>query len=248
MNNYSDSRNLQIDPVKYLDLKKSEIIYILTNELRYSDAKALLKFDFIREIINRIKPLRCFKLQTYGCIEETIRQLPPKLRIFTVNLLLKATDHDETYPIAYNCLAQIANRFQHLTIDLKCFDECELLALVEQEMSATLKNVSENNSQQKLSLQQIALQYVWEEKLITKQNSDEIALEFGYKSGDKLYDHFCKWSRKANRIADPDGSKKQMENKIKLFESVIKLLPVHKQQIALEELKILQDNYTQNYL
>lgn len=248
MNNYSDVRNLKIDPIKYLDLKKSEILYILTNEMRYSDEKALLKFDFLKEIITRLKPLRCFILQTYGYLEETIRLLPPKLRIYTLNFLLKAMDHDETYPNAYNCLAQIANRYQHLRIDLKCFDDCELLANVEQEISGSVKTGSTTVIQKKLSLQQIALQYAWEQKLITRQNKDEIAAHYGYKAGNKLYENYCKWSRRANRIADPDGSLKQLENKILLFNSVVQILLDNIKPGALEEIKILQGIVEKTYL
>jgi len=114
--------------------------------------------------------------------------------------------------------------------------------------SGNLTEESQELISMKLSLNQIALKYAWEGIPITRENRDEIAGRFGYKSGNKLHQNYCKVMRRSVRISDPDGSPTIMLNKIELFESVIELLPEVNKKEACEELKILQSIFEKSYL
>jgi hypothetical protein len=133
MNNYADMSNMTIEPLKFLELNKSEILFILTKEMHYSDEKALLKFDFMKEIISQLKPLRACKLQTFAFLEETIQRLHSKAKSIMVNFLFKAINQHENYGYATHFLAHIANRYQVVPIELKDIDEHRLLISLEQE-------------------------------------------------------------------------------------------------------------------
>ena len=91
----------------------------------------------------------------------------------------------------------------------------------------------------KQSLKQIALMYVYEGKIITRENANQIAVKFGHNSGEKLYQHFTTYSNRTDRKADPEG-KILLRNKIQLFESVIELLSEKAKLKALTELEILR--------
>jgi hypothetical protein len=78
-----------------------------------------------------------------------------------------------------------------------------------------------NNSKAKLSLRKIALIYVYNKKPITRENSNEKAKKYGYTSGQKLLDHYNFYQKTLNRQADPDTTKKVLQNKIDLFDSII---------------------------
>lgn len=91
----------------------------------------------------------------------------------------------------------------------------------------------------KQSLKEIALKYVYEDKIITRENANQIAVKFGHNSGDKLYQFFTFYYARANRKADPEGKIKLL-NKIRLFESVIMILSEKAKLKALAELEILR--------
>jgi hypothetical protein len=99
----------------------------------------------------------------------------------------------------------------------------------------------------KLTIKQIALKLVFTGEFVTLENADEIIKKYGLTSGKKLYQDVNYYLKPANRKANP-GTKKMLENKIKLFESVIDLLPPDKQQRAKDELKILESQYNAEYL
>ena len=106
----------------------------------------------------------------------------------------------------------------------------------------------ENNSRDEinkakgLTIDQISLKLYYEGETVTSENADEIIKNHGLTSGKKLYQQASFYSKRANRLAIRE-TKKKMENKIKLFESVIDLLPLDKQQRAKDELKILENQY-----
>jgi len=106
---------------------------------------------------------------------------------------------------------------------------------------------TQNNTKHrpKLSMNQIALKYVYEGLQITRRgNSNEIAKQYGQTSGDKLYDRFIFYSSTANRKGKPyPFTLKKLQNKIKLIESVIELLPIEKRARAKDEVSILNGIY-----
>jgi hypothetical protein len=137
----------------------------------------------------------------------------------------------------------------------------ELQMLIEQEMllndfnrTNQIKKVFERKpsptkDENKLSLNEIALKYVFEGNQITREDSTSIAKEYGHNSGDKLYQRCSYWGSRANRTGRPEPcTPKKLKNKIELFEKVIKLLPEPQQKRAVEEVEILKRIYDEEYL
>lgn len=91
--------------------------------------------------------------------------------------------------------------------------------------------------EKKLSINQIALKLVYEGASLSKEKANKIITDYGHTSGDALYNKFIKYSEKSFR-RNSKGTIKVLENKIKLFESVIELLTNKK--IAIDEVKYLK--------
>ncbi|MBT3385776.1 MAG: hypothetical protein HN778_05840 [Prolixibacteraceae bacterium] len=101
----------------------------------------------------------------------------------------------------------------------------------------------------KLTLRKIALINFYINKPITEDNKDEIAKQYDWKSGHKLYQHYSFYSSRANRLALPDPfTKKKYNNIIELFEKVIEHLPDNYKQKAIDEKKTIESKYnSENY-
>ncbi len=105
----------------------------------------------------------------------------------------------------------------------------------------TLKNVKQKALDKNLTISQIALKLVYEEKKINKKEAKNLAQDYGYTSGDKLYQKFCFYSSRANRKGKPSPyTKRKLLNKINLISSVIDLLPDPYKITAKDELIILE--------
>ena len=128
---------------------------------------------------------------------------------------------------------------------------CAVEVLKNKEESKTeqpLAENTENETVQILSLKQIALKYIYEGKQITRENGNEIAREYGYTSGEKLFQHYTFYTSVANRKGKPTPlTQKKLSNKIALIESVIAILPTDKQQRAVDELEILKKIFESEY-
>lgn len=99
-----------------------------------------------------------------------------------------------------------------------------------------------------LTINQIALKYVYELLQITRENGKEIARKYGHNSGEKLFQRFTYYSSTANRKGKPNlCTPKKLDNKIKLIESVIELLPTDKQERAKDEVSVLKKIYEAEY-
>lgn len=99
-----------------------------------------------------------------------------------------------------------------------------------------------------LKIDQIALKYAYEGLQITRENGNEIAKEYGHNSGEKLFQRFTYFSSSANRKGKPNlCTPKKLDNKIKLIESIIKLLPTNKQERVKDEVSILKKIYEAEY-
>lgn len=99
-----------------------------------------------------------------------------------------------------------------------------------------------------LKIDQIALKYAYEGLQITRKNGNEIAKEYGHSSGEKLFQRFTYFSSPANRKGKPNlCTPKKLDNKIKLIESIIELLPIDKQKRAKDEVSILKKIYEAEY-
>lgn len=99
-----------------------------------------------------------------------------------------------------------------------------------------------------LKIDQIALKYAYEGLQITRENGNKIAKEYGHNSGEKLFQRFTYFSSSANRKGKPNlCTPKKLDNKIKLIESIIELLPTEKQERAKDEVLILKKIYEAEY-
>jgi len=99
-----------------------------------------------------------------------------------------------------------------------------------------------------LKIDQIALKYAYEGLQITRKNGNEIAKQYGYSSGEKLFNNFSYFSSASNRKGTPTQcTAKKLDNKIKLIESIIELLPKDKQGRARKEVLILKEIYEKEY-
>lgn len=124
---------IQFDPVKLLEMKKSEILFRFTTEIGCSNDEATAKFDSIVDIINYLKPLRLCKSQTYDYLEETIKPMPYILKSKTVYFLMQAIRGNITWCHAWNCLAYHASRDLINPVKNINLPEHKLLELLEQE-------------------------------------------------------------------------------------------------------------------
>lgn len=101
---------------------------------------------------------------------------------------------------------------------------------------------------EKLKIDQIALKYAYEGLQITRENGNDIAKEYGHNSGEKLFQRFTYYSSSANRKGNPNlCTPKKLDNKIKLIESIIELLPTDKQERAKDEVSLLKMIYEAEY-
>lgn len=97
----------------------------------------------------------------------------------------------------------------------------EIIEFLENELKNFKEQTpAEADSKPKLSLRQIALFHVYKSEFITRENGDKIAEKYGYKSGEKLYQHFNSCYRKADRTGNPE-SKRKLTPKIKDLETVL---------------------------
>lgn len=110
------------------------------------------------------------------------------------------------------------------------------------------KNVEQISQSRVLTISQIALKYVYEERVITREEAKDIAQNYAYTSGDKLYQKFCFYSSRANRKGKPlPYTKRKLLNKINLISSVIDLLPDPYKTTAKDELIILETFLSNDY-
>jgi hypothetical protein len=102
------------------------------------------------------------------------------------------------------------------------------------------KNTSTKNKPE-LSISQVALIFCYEGKIITRENGNQIAKEYGHNSGEKLFQKFTFYSSAQNRKGKPSpATPKKFQNKITLLESVIEKLSKEAKSRATDELNTLK--------
>lgn len=96
----------------------------------------------------------------------------------------------------------------------------------------------------KLKVPQIALIHIFEDNQISEENASEIASLYGYTaktSGKGLYQDYLKYFLRKNRIAKPTAdTKKTLQNKISLFESILIHLTESAKSKASDEIQMLK--------
>lgn len=204
----------------FCDLNKEFIVYCISRVIKELDTQK--KTNELTKIVNEIRKndddfFKSFPLNTYITDPET----------YTVNYNRTRYKHPK-----------IAFDYRDLISELGSFQEImhEIYTSKIQPQQISIKPPKLIGN--KISINQIALKCFYEGKIITRENAKEQLINTGYKSGDKLYNVFSKWSNTTDRKADPE-SKVKLNNKIELFKSVIELLPEEKKRMANDDLKIL---------
>ena len=101
---------------------------------------------------------------------------------------------------------------------------------------------------EKLKIKQIALIYVYEYDVITRDNAKNIITKYGLTSGDKLYQEFIRFSDVQNRTGKPTPcTQKRIKNRISLIESVIQHLSEKGKQQAEKDLQKLNETYASEF-
>ena len=116
-------------------------------------------------------------------------------------------------------------------------------------LEGVLKELEQPQQKSKLSDKQIVLFHIYNGDEITNDNKNDFARRYkkGAKtSGHRLYGIFNNYRRTTDRTGDP-GTKRRLQNKIRLIESVIPLLPTEEQKKPKDEIKILNGHLETNY-
>lgn len=112
-------------------------------------------------------------------------------------------------------------------------------------LTNTIYNQNKSND---LRIPEIALKLVYEGILVTKENCNQIIKEYGYSSGEKLYNEFIYYSRRQNRLDAPNPiTKTKFKNKINRFEKVAELLQDPFKEQALDEIKVLKSHFKNEF-
>jgi len=99
-------------------------------------------------------------------------------------------------------------------------------------------------AQQKLTVKQIALIHIYNQKTITRENADSIAGGYGFnskRSGEGLFQDYTFYSSTANRKGKPNPpTQKKISNKIEMFEGINQYLTDAGKKWANDEIQILK--------
>jgi hypothetical protein len=179
----------------------------------------------------------------------------------TIPLPLRGDSYDyltsriENFTICYNYIYSKLDKskqieFKYDTLDgLKSTSDAQTVTKLKIIIDNLIQDVESCNTalttgasdKQRLSMNQIALKYVYEGSQITRLKGDEIAKEYGYKSGEKLFQKFTYYSSTANRKGKPNPfTIRRLQNKINLLESVTPLLSIEKQSKVMDEVSTLK--------
>jgi hypothetical protein len=146
----------------------------------------------------------------------------------------------------FNEPIEIKKEYEKTVIELQ-IAQSHLDLLISQEIEK-LSPKPKIDQKSKVTIPQIALMLYYENKSLNRKEANEIIKEYGMNSGDKLYQQFCFFSSTANRMAIPDPiSEKKFLNKIALFESVIKMLPIINQQKAIDEIETIKSKVNKKF-
>jgi hypothetical protein len=229
------------DPVSFLNRRKKDIIHKF-KRLGFSEEEAAGEFDWMVRFIQKLEPLRDSQSETDEFLEKHAEDFCHRGKNHRLTHLIRATENNDSYCYAYNTFVYWGNLCLSLNLKRKEVCGCEtLIGFPDQKREDPEPDVVN------LSLSQVALFHVWAGLCISLENCSLIARKYGFSSGNALYNRYCTYSSAAFRKATADLSRKQLKNKIKLFESVVDLLPVSSQQNARQELLHLQNRYDEDF-
>lgn len=227
------------DPVSFLNRRKKDIIHKF-KRLGFSTEEAAGELDWMVRFIQKLDPLRDSQSETDEFLALNSSDFCHRGKMHRLTHLIRATENSESYGHAYNTFVYWGNLCLSLNLKRKEVSECETLIADE-------KQADPESGVANLSLSQVALFHVWAGLVISLENCSLIARKYGFSSGNALYNRYCTYASSAFRKATADLSKKQLKNKINLFESVIDLLPESKKNKAREELDSLLNKLEEDY-
>ena len=112
---------------------------------------------------------------------------------------------------------------------------------LEEQLEYWEKELSKPQQKPLLTINQIALFHVYENKPVNSENCNDIINSYGLNSGQKLFDRYNYYSKPCNRKGEPTGcTRKKLDNKIHLINSVIEILSKPNKDRAIAEVKILE--------
>lgn len=167
--------------------------------------------------------------------------------------LNKVQDIDYDY---LNSIVNDVNQFNQDGLNSTLIQHCMICYLKEYYFleyekyfaKGNLTRSQNENKKPQFKIDQIALKYAYESIQITRENGNEIAKEYGHNSGEKLFQRYTYYSSAANRKGRPNPcTSRKLDNKIKLIESIIDLLPEGKKERAIDEVLILKKIYDADY-
>ena len=103
------------------------------------------------------------------------------------------------------------------------------------------------NAPRQLTIKQVALLHAYNNLKVTRENANDIIKNHGHTSGQKFFQFYCEYINPTNRVSDPRSTNKIMQNKIKLFESVLDHLNKEGREKALKDLEELNNIWDAKY-
>lgn len=188
-------------------------------------------------------------------IEEKHKLVPVKGWAFYSNLMLALADYcspfadpekgeipDYKEKVYYRVLEYYKKKMVEL-------DEIESIPESKEE-----KTITENSSNPKLEVKDVALKYVYLSKAhgpaINKQNMDKLAKEHGFNSGDNLRNEFVAFKDENNRINFPRSGKRSANKHLERYDKILPLLKKENPTaygFAQRDQKILLEKFDKRY-
>jgi hypothetical protein len=166
-------------------------------------------------------------------------------RVYAWKKWLNVTDLTETATgIVFKGLSEFSDEFKENTLKN---DEVLVFCQIELEYLKSLPAEQPNKPEaieQRLRLKQIALIHAYNGNKITRENAGTIAGKYGYTTkNSRLYQNYLAFIKSNERTAIPTAeTKKTLNNKIELFESVLPHLSTKGLQLAKDEINILKSH------
>ena len=116
----SGHANKIIDPFRFMEMDKTDILYKLTIELGYCEEEALREYYAMIAMLSRLKSMRICQSQTDDWLKDAVPNLHPRVKMLTVTILLNAMNDDDSYCHAYNTFVYYSNRYLRTNHHVGC--------------------------------------------------------------------------------------------------------------------------------
>jgi hypothetical protein len=97
----------------------------------------------------------------------------------------------------------------------------------------------------KLSLSSLALTLIYEDRILKRGlQADSLARDAGHTSGDSLYNQYCHYLTRINRIGFDSDTARSGRNMIKRIQAVLPSLSASAKQMAENEINMIESRIT----